>query len=156
MPQPRRHAFIASLLGLQHITIAINKMDSADFREDVFGQICADFGDFATQLHVPDLFFIPLSGTRRFRRSAANRSQAECSPDLDHQTVLDPGKVYIEKNTTRSAKARVFGARPGLNEIGTVTIVIHVPLFVDPYERNRASGSQILIDPVSDARWAPG
>ena len=36
LPQSRRHAFIASLLGIPHLVVAVNKMDLVDFREDVF------------------------------------------------------------------------------------------------------------------------
>src|SRR5688572_16345001 len=39
LPQSRRHAFIASLLGIRHVVVAINKMDLVDFRQDVFEQI---------------------------------------------------------------------------------------------------------------------
>src|SRR2546421_9918068 len=44
LSQSRRHAFIASLLGLQHLVIAVNKMDLVDYREDIFEGICDDFG----------------------------------------------------------------------------------------------------------------
>jgi bifunctional enzyme CysN/CysC len=59
--QSRRHAYIASLLGIQHVVLAVNKMDLVDYREDVFGQICADFRQFAAQLRTPDLYFVPVS-----------------------------------------------------------------------------------------------
>src|SRR3981189_3793481 len=45
--QTRRHAFIASLLGIPHIVVAINKMDLVDHDEAVFERITEDFGDFA-------------------------------------------------------------------------------------------------------------
>jgi sulfate adenylyltransferase large subunit len=61
LPQSRRHAFIASLLGIQHIVVAVNKMDLVAYREDVFERICADFRGFAAQLQVADLYFIPVS-----------------------------------------------------------------------------------------------
>src|SRR5678810_462614 len=43
LAQSRRHAFIASLLGIPHIVVAINKMDLMEFREDVFQAICDEF-----------------------------------------------------------------------------------------------------------------
>jgi sulfate adenylyltransferase large subunit len=61
LPQSRRHAFIASLLGIQHIVVAVNKMDLVEYREDVFENICAEFRGFAARLQVPDLYFIPVS-----------------------------------------------------------------------------------------------
>src|SRR3954466_12304389 len=39
LPQSRRHAFIASLLGIPHLVVAVNKMDLMEFREDVFNTI---------------------------------------------------------------------------------------------------------------------
>src|SRR3981189_1609473 len=45
--QSKRHAFIASLLGIPHIVVAINKMDLVDHDEAVFERITEDFGDFA-------------------------------------------------------------------------------------------------------------
>ncbi len=59
--QTRRHSFIASLLGIPHMVIAINKMDLVDYSEAVFEQIRADFSEFAAQLQVNDLQFIPMS-----------------------------------------------------------------------------------------------
>ena len=59
--QTRRHAFIASLLGIRHMVVAVNKMDLVDWDEAVFERIRADFTDFATRLAVPDVRFIPIS-----------------------------------------------------------------------------------------------
>lgn len=59
--QTRRHAFIASLLGIQRFVIAVNKIDLVDFSQEVFEQIRADFESFAVRLRIPSLDFIPLS-----------------------------------------------------------------------------------------------
>ena len=59
--QTRRHSFIASLLGIRHVAVAINKMDLVDYREDVFERIKRDFAEFATKLELGDLRFIPVS-----------------------------------------------------------------------------------------------
>lgn len=61
LAQSRRHAFIASLLGIHHVVVAVNKMDLVDYREDVFEEICSEFRQFAARLQVPDLYFIPVS-----------------------------------------------------------------------------------------------
>ena len=62
LAQSRRHAFIATLLGIRHLVIAVNKMDLVEYREDVFHSICGEFGRFAGQIrNPPDLQFIPLS-----------------------------------------------------------------------------------------------
>lgn len=59
--QSKRHAFIASLLGIKHLVIAVNKMDLVDYSEEVFRKIVQDFEAFAEKLNVPDLVYIPLS-----------------------------------------------------------------------------------------------
>jgi len=61
LPQSRRHAFIASMLGIQHIVVAVNKMDLVGYSEEIFNRICAEFTDYASRLQVPDLHFMPIS-----------------------------------------------------------------------------------------------
>jgi sulfate adenylyltransferase large subunit len=61
LPQTRRHAFIASLLGTPHIVVAINKMDLVDWHQGVFEAIEEEFTRFAAQLPACDLHFIPIS-----------------------------------------------------------------------------------------------
>ncbi len=59
--QTRRHSFIASLLGIKHVLVAVNKMDLVDYSEDVFNQIQADYREHAQRLDATDLHFIPIS-----------------------------------------------------------------------------------------------
>ncbi|MBM3230781.1 sulfate adenylyltransferase subunit CysN [Candidatus Peregrinibacteria bacterium] len=59
--QSKRHAFIASLLGIKHAIVVINKMDLVEFSEDVYRKIKADFLAFAGRLEITDLHFVPLS-----------------------------------------------------------------------------------------------
>ncbi|MFK7768014.1 MAG: sulfate adenylyltransferase subunit CysN [Mariniblastus sp.] len=61
MEQTKRHSFIASLLGIKHVLVAINKMDLVDYSEDVYKQICDDYREFAQRLAPTDLHFIPIS-----------------------------------------------------------------------------------------------
>ena len=61
LPQSRRHAFIASLLGIPHLAVAVNKMDLVEFREDVFTAIRDEFRAFADRIDAADITFIPLS-----------------------------------------------------------------------------------------------
>jgi sulfate adenylyltransferase large subunit len=59
--QTKRHSFIASLLGLKHIIVAINKMDLVGYSEDTFNKIKADYLDFIKSLDLHDVHFIPMS-----------------------------------------------------------------------------------------------
>ena len=59
--QSRRHAFLATLLRVPHMVLAVNKMDLVDYDAEVFERICADFSAFAARLQVGDLTFVPIS-----------------------------------------------------------------------------------------------
>ncbi|HAK97705.1 MAG: adenylyl-sulfate kinase [Rhizobiales bacterium TMED249] len=61
LTQTKRHAFIASQLGVRHIVLAVNKMDLVDYSEKVFNEIDDDFKTFADQLDIPNLHAIPVS-----------------------------------------------------------------------------------------------
>ena len=61
MTQTRRHTFIASLLGIKHLIVAINKMDLMGFDEKVFAKIREDYLDFTKELETGELTFIPIS-----------------------------------------------------------------------------------------------
>jgi len=61
LPQSRRHAFIASLLQIPHIVVAVNKMDLVDYDRKVFDAIKDEFTDFAARLQVNDIRFLPIS-----------------------------------------------------------------------------------------------
>ena len=59
--QTRRHSFIASLLGIRHVIVAINKMDLVEYSEEVFDRITGAYGEFSAKLEFSDLRFIPVS-----------------------------------------------------------------------------------------------
>jgi sulfate adenylyltransferase large subunit len=287
MQQSRRHAFIASMLGIQHIVVAVNKMDLVGYSEDVFERIRGEFADYASGLQVPDLHFIPISALKGdnvvekssrmpwFEGSsllhylesvhiASDRNLTELRfpvqyvvrPDLDFRgyagqvasgvikpgdriMVLPSGRTsrvksvvsyegeldhafppmsvtvcledeldisrgdmlvppshqphvtrridarivwmqdaqmviggsYLLKHTTQTVRASLQAVRYrvnintlekepasklGLNDIGAVIIECQKPIFCDPYRRNHATGSFILIDPVSNSTVAAG
>jgi sulfate adenylyltransferase large subunit len=288
LPQSRRHAFITSLLGIRHLVIAVNKMDLMDFREDVFHEICGEFGKFAAQIgNPPDLQFIPVSAlcgdnvvTRSTRmpwyrgpallehletvpvavedrqgglrlpvqyvirpnqdfRGLAGQLAAGVIHPGDRVAVLPSGREtrvrsivaregelaeafapmsvtvcldeeldvsrgdmlvapgdrperalrfeatlvwmnekaavaerpYLLKHTTQTLSARIVEIRHRvdvqtlaaqsagelrLNEIGAVLVETQRPLFVDPYRRNRFTGSFILLDPLTNETLGAG
>lgn len=61
MTQTRRHSYIASLLGIKHIVVAINKMDLVEFSEARFNEIQADYLAFAKELGLEDIHCVPMS-----------------------------------------------------------------------------------------------
>src|SRR5215475_1592712 len=58
--QSRRHAYIASLLRVRHLIVAVNKMDLIDYSRDVFEKLSADFAELADHLHVRNVYPIPV------------------------------------------------------------------------------------------------
>ncbi|MBP2846583.1 sulfate adenylyltransferase subunit CysN [Dickeya oryzae] len=62
LDQTRRHSFIATLLGIRHLVVAVNKMDLVDYQQAVFEQFKRDYLDFAGQLPADlDITFVPIS-----------------------------------------------------------------------------------------------
>ena len=60
--QTKRHSFIANLLRIQHVVVAVNKMDLVDYSEEVYNQIVADYKSFASRLdNLVDIETIPMS-----------------------------------------------------------------------------------------------
>jgi sulfate adenylyltransferase subunit 1 len=74
LDQSHRHACIASLVGIPHFLIAVNKMDLVDYSQSVFETIRSEFGDFLAKLGAHHISFIPISalkGDNVVDRSAA-------------------------------------------------------------------------------------
>jgi sulfate adenylyltransferase large subunit len=61
LSQTRRHAFIASLLGIRHVLAAVNKMDLVDFREDVFLNLQRDILQLSSELGIAHTQCVPIS-----------------------------------------------------------------------------------------------
>jgi sulfate adenylyltransferase subunit 1 len=61
LTQTRRHSYLAHLLAIPHIVVAINKMDLVDYDQDTYDRICCNYRGFAATLGIGDVSFIPLS-----------------------------------------------------------------------------------------------
>jgi len=64
LQQSRRHAYIASLLGIPHLFVGINKMDLEGYRQDVFNRIREEFAAFLAPLGFKGVRFIPMSALK--------------------------------------------------------------------------------------------
>ncbi|HHX05524.1 MAG TPA: sulfate adenylyltransferase subunit CysN, partial [Pseudomonas sp.] len=73
--QTRRHSYIASLLGIRHLVVAINKMDLKDYDEKVYNEIKDDYLAFAKQINLDtsSLYFVPMSALKG--DNVVNRSE---------------------------------------------------------------------------------
>ena len=287
LPQTRRHAFIASLLGIRNVLAAVNKMDLVDFSEDVFLRLEQDVLQLTSQLGIAHTQCIPISaltgdnvvdrssrtnwyqgptllehletvpvptgdtleGFRfpvqmvirpdaNFRGFAGrlasgvirpgddvvalpsgrktrvrsivsydgnlpeafapmsvtlqledeidlSRGDMLVSPDHGpqvskkfhagvvwlHGTPMEIGRTYLVKHTAKQTKIRALrilhrvniqtlepqhATQLNMNDIASVEFEAHAPLFFDPYKQSRATGSFILIDPISNATVGAG
>ena len=114
--QTRRHSFIASLLGIKHIVVAVNKMDLKDFDQGVFEQIKADYLAFAEKINLrpTTLEFVPMSALKG--DNVVNRS--ERSPWYTGQSlmeILETVEVAGDRNFDDLRFPVQYVNRPNLN-----------------------------------------
>jgi bifunctional enzyme CysN/CysC len=64
LTQTRRHSFLVSLLGIEHVVVAVNKLDLMDYSQQVFDAIEAEYRAFASEIGLTDVTCIPLSALR--------------------------------------------------------------------------------------------
>ncbi|HBY38385.1 MAG TPA: sulfate adenylyltransferase subunit CysN [Alteromonas sp.] len=83
--QTRRHSFLVSLLGIKHVIVAVNKMDLMKYSEEVYKEIQADYKEFAKQLDIPDIHFVPISALEG--DNVVNLS--EHTPWYDGKTLME-------------------------------------------------------------------
>jgi bifunctional enzyme CysN/CysC len=62
LPQTRRHSYIAHLLGIRHLVLAVNKMDLVEYDQNLFESIVDDYRDFARSIGIETFTPIPISG----------------------------------------------------------------------------------------------
>ncbi len=84
LTQTRRHSFIVNLLGIEHVIVAINKMDLVDFSEEVFKEISSAYGKLAEELGIKNTYYIPVSALDGDNVVDASQN----TPWYDGQTLL--------------------------------------------------------------------
>lgn len=85
LTQTRRHSFLAHLLGIRHLVVAVNKMDLVDYDQAVFDRIIDDYAGFARSIGIQDFTPIPISGFQG--DNVTTRSDA--MPWFDGPVLLD-------------------------------------------------------------------
>lgn len=96
--QTKRHSYIASLLQLDNVILAVNKMDLVDFSEDVFNKIRSEYEEITKKLNLKNVHYIPISA--RDGDNVVNRSDK--TPWYKGETLLSlletlPVKEGIDK-----------------------------------------------------------
>lgn len=62
LTQTRRHSYLAHLIGIRHIVVAVNKMDLVDYSQSRFDEIVAEYREFAASIGISDFVAMPISG----------------------------------------------------------------------------------------------
>src|SRR5450830_329839 len=114
--QTRRHSFIASLLGIKHIVVAVNKMDINGFDQSIFEQIKADYLKFADGIAFKPstMAFVPMSALKG--DNVVNKS--ERSPWYTGQSlmeILETVEIANDRNYTDLRFPVQYVNRPNLN-----------------------------------------
>ena len=95
--QTKRHSYIASLLGIKHVIVAINKMDLVDYSQETYRKIKADYKAFAEQLEIPDIRFVPISAL--CGDNVVDRSdKMDWYPGATLMQLLETVKINEDKN----------------------------------------------------------
>jgi bifunctional enzyme CysN/CysC len=112
--QTKRHSFIASLLGIQHIIVAVNKMDLVDYSEAVFAKIKQDYLQFVATLDLHDIRFIPLSALDgdNVVNTSANMPWYSGEPLMQ---ALNTIKINSDQNFVDARFPVQYVNRPNLN-----------------------------------------
>jgi len=112
--QTRRHSYIASLLGIKHVVIAVNKMDLMDFDQGLFEKIKADYLEFATNLNEQTLHFVPMSALNG--DNVVDRSkQSDWYTGQTLMEILETAQIADDKNISDFRFPVQYVNRPNLD-----------------------------------------
>ena len=112
--QTKRHSYIASLLGIKHIIVAVNKMDLVGYSQDEYKKIKDEYRKFANDLNIPDVRFVPISALKG--DNVVNRSESmDWYPGATLMGLLDTVKIDSDKNFDMFRMPVQYVTRPNLD-----------------------------------------
>ncbi|PSQ88211.1 MAG: bifunctional sulfate adenylyltransferase subunit 1/adenylylsulfate kinase [Bacteroidetes bacterium QS_8_64_10] len=137
LTQTRRHGFIASLLQIPHIVLAVNKMDLVDYSEEVFSEIQNEFRTFSEKLDIDDVSVVPISALKgdNVVEKGDNMPWYDGSTLLHH---LENVKVDATRNTVDFRFPVQHVIRPDQNfrgyagEVASGSVAVGEPITVLP------------------------
>ncbi|WP_107853075.1 sulfate adenylyltransferase subunit CysN [Oceanimonas marisflavi] len=100
LTQTRRHSYLMSLLGIRQVVVAINKMDLVNYSEDTFRKIKEDYAQFAEQLNLDNITYIPMSAFK-----GDNIVEPSANMPWYHGTTLMGYLETVEVDDTRMQRA---------------------------------------------------
>ncbi len=114
LTQTKRHSFIASLLGIKHVIVAINKMDLVDYSEARFNEIKQDYLKFSAQLNLGDIQFAPLSALKGVNTIAPS-DKTPWYTGKPLMEMLETVEISKDKNLENFRFPVQYVNRPNLN-----------------------------------------
>ena len=112
--QTKRHSYIASLLGIKHVIVAVNKMDLVNFSQDEYRKIKEEYRLFAAELNISDVRFVPISALNG--DNVVNRSETmDWYPGATLMGLLDTVKIDDDKNLDTFRMPVQYVTRPNLD-----------------------------------------
>jgi len=151
LPQTRRHSFIASLLGIRHVVVAVNKIDLIDFDSGRFEAIVADYRAFADKLGFTSIVPIPMSA--RYGDNVSIRS--EHMSWYDGPTLIEHLEQVVVDDDRASAPFRFpiqYVNRPNLDFRGFAGTIATGRVAVGDAVRVAKSGKQSLVREILSPR----
>ena len=100
--QTRRHSYLAHLLGIKHLVLAVNKMDLAQYSQETFDQIVADYKAFADEIGIESFTAIPISGFKGDNITAAPSAN---TPWYSGKALIDHLETVPLANTAAQSRA---------------------------------------------------
>ncbi|HWO07979.1 MAG TPA: adenylyl-sulfate kinase, partial [Polyangiaceae bacterium] len=160
LTQSRRHAYIASLLGIPHLLVCVNKMDLVGFNREVFERITSEFRRFAAQLDFKDVSFVPVSALRG-DNIVEKSPQAPWYEGPSVLSFLETVPIAADRNLADFRFPVQYVLRPHLNyrgfagEIASGSVRRGDPILVLPSRRRTHVASIDTFEGPLEAATAP-
>ncbi len=112
--QTKRHSYIASLLGIKHIIVAVNKMDLIGYDQKEYRRIKSEYKAFADQVNLKDVRFVPISALNG--DNVVNRSEEmDWYPGATLMALLETVKINEDQNKDDFRFPVQYVTRPNLD-----------------------------------------
>jgi len=115
LTQTRRHSYLAHLIGIRNIVLAVNKMDLVDYDQKIFDDIVADYSEFAESIGISNFVAMPISGFKgdNITSNSANTPWYTGTPLIQH---LEQVELDVTNNQTKPFRMSVqWVNRPNLD-----------------------------------------
>ncbi|GAA4767333.1 sulfate adenylyltransferase subunit CysN [Stakelama sediminis] len=101
LTQTKRHSYLAHLIGIRNIVLAVNKMDLVDYSQAAFDKIVADYREFAHSIGIENFVAMPISGFRGDNITAlSDNTPWYRAPEYFGRTLVDHLET-VEVDATR-------------------------------------------------------